>query len=240
MGTGHWKANDALKLEDKEQILTHDYVRSTPILSGAGVWEGGTEVVFDLYGVVLISTLNHSLCLLIQNKKGDLYQKKFHNSKWSKSIKLQRAFLGDHDISYALLQPHLYVSTNWGINCINIEEHTHDGGQKLTVTSIPSAPLAKSTICGVNNSLFSLGGMDEDGQPSSDIFRYNPSTQEWEPGGYMRSSRCSITVSPFLRDKENTDVIAVGGVFGEDKDNNPPTMPKCRITEICEVGFSCE
>ena len=155
-------------------------------------------------------------------------------------MKLQHAFLSfqRNIISYALLLPHLYVSTGSGIYCVDTDQHTVE---LLTVTSIPSTPLAMSTICGVSNTIFSFGGMDEDGQPSSDIFCYNQGTKEWEPAGYMHSSRYSITVSPFLRDKESTDIIAVGGIFGEDKDNDPPTVLKCRIAEICEVGFSqCE
>ena len=122
---------------------------------------------------------------------------------------------------------------------MNTEQHT---AKRLKVTSIPSAPLAISTVCGVNNTIFSFGGMDEDGQPSSDVFRYNLGTKEWEPAGYMRSSRYSITVLPFFRDhsKENIDIIAVGGTFGEDKDKEPPTVLKCRIAEICKVGFSCD
>ena len=241
VGTGRWKANDALNIEDKEQIPPQ--ARQYYSVKG---YEGGLESESrsamrkgtQLSSVVLVSIPNHSsLCLLLQNKKGELYLKKFHNSKWSKCMKLQRAFLSDQ-VSFALLQPQLYVSTNSGIYCVNTEQQTY--AEKLTVTSIPSAPLAMSAICGVSNTIFSFGGMDDDGQPSSDIFRYNQGTKEWEPAGYMRSSRYSITVLPFLRDKENTDIIAVGGVFGEDKDNNPPTVLKCRIAEICEVGFSCE
>ena len=249
VGTGHWKANETLNMEDKKQILAHVQQgvsqfggeRESSDSGSGGRGRVVCRYISDPDGVVLIPITNHSsLCLLLQNKKGELYLKKFHNSKWSRSIKLQRAFLSSDQvshISYAVLEPYLYVNINSGIYCVNTDQHTVN---LLTVTSIPLPPLAISTICGVNNTIFSFGGRDEDGQPSSDVFRYNLGTKEWEPAGYMRSSRYSITVSPFLRDEENTDIIAIGGTFGEDKDNNPPTVLKCRIAEICEVSLSCE
>ena len=93
-----------------------------------------------------------------------------------------------------------------------------------------------STICAVNDTMFSFGGKDEDNQPNSDVYRYNSVADEWEPAGYMRSSRYSVTVSTFLKDKDNTDIIVIGGVLGESED--PKVTLTCRIAEVCEVGIS--
>ena len=232
--TGHWKVCDTLKIDDKKRLLPISRAQQSTFSHRAGA--GIIRSTSDADSVVLVSTLDRmSLYLLIQNEQREVYLKTFHDSKWSKSLKLQTGFLSSQ-ASYALLLPHLYVSTNSGIYCIDTEQCV----EKLMVASIPSPPsLAMSTICGVGDTMFSFGGKDEDGQPSSDIFRYNPATNEWEPAGYMRSSRYSITISSFLKDEENTDIIAVGGIFGEDTDKQPPTVLKSRIAEVCEVGFFC-
>ena len=78
--------------------------------------------------------------------------------------------------------------------------------------------------------------MDEDGQPSSDVNRYNPATNEWESAGYMRSCRYSVVVSSFQKNDENVDIIVVGGVLGEIR--QPQATLISRIAEICEVGTS--
>ena len=104
------------------------------------------------------------------------------------------------------------------------------------VTEICLPSLSRFTICSANDTVFSFSGMDEDGQPSSDVNRYNPATNEWEPAGYMRSCRYSIVVSSFQKDDENVDVIVVGGVLGEIQ--QPQATFISRIAEICEVGTS--
>ena len=85
------------------------------------------------------------------------------------------------------------------------------------VTGIRLPSLSRFTISSANDTVFSFGGMDEDGQLSSDVNRYNRATKEWEPAGYMRSCRYSVIVSSFHKDDENVDtgIIVVGGVLGE-------------------------
>ena len=85
------------------------------------------------------------------------------------------------------------------------------------VTEIRLPSLNRFTICSANDTVFTFGGMDEDGQLSSDISQYNPATNEWEPAGYMRSCRYSAIVSSFQKDDENVDtgIIVVGRVLGE-------------------------
>lgn len=85
--------------------------------------------------------------------------------------------------------------------------------------------------------MFPLGGADEDGQPSSDINRYNPATNEWEPAGYMHSCRYSVIVSPVFKNNKITNIIVIDGDFCKSKDSKAAyVLQSCRITEICEVG----
>ena len=194
---------------------------------------------------VVLASKSDQLLLLLQNCQGQfetnnavdhLYLKHFHNSKWSVTQELQRAFLGHTktptQISYAFVQSNMYVNTGYGIFCVD----TSDAADKIMVTDIdvhlPS--LAKFTICGANDTMFSFGGKDEDGQPSSDVSRYNPATNEWEPAGYMHSCRYSVIVSPVFRDEDNIDIVVVGGAFCERKE--PPLIVPCHIAEICEIG----
>lgn len=136
-----------------------------------------------------------ALLQLAKNKEEHLYLKRFHDLRWLGAKELQRAFLTNKtsQVSYALSDSNLYVNTSSGIYCID----TNDKVEKIMVTEISLPPLNRFTICSANDVVFSFGGVDEDGQPSSDINRYNPATNEWEPAGYMRSCQYSVVVSSF-------------------------------------------
>ncbi len=79
-------------------------------------------------------------------------------------------------------------------------------------TKIASPPYLESTLYGIKDTLFSLGGRDEDNQPTSDVLRYNPDTDTWESAGYMRSARYNVAVTT-MQDS-TLDVLVVGGSFG--------------------------
>ena len=189
--------------------------------------------------VILATTSDQqSLLVLLQTAKKELYLRQYSGSSWSKAEQLKTAFLGSvgMKISYAIVQADLCVYT--GNNKVYIVHTQLKEGVKVMVTdvSLPRS-LTMSTICGVNDTLFSFGGRDLDDQPSSDINRYNPGTKKWEPAGYMRSCRFSVIISPFIRDSKNeTEVFVVGGYFGGT--TTPNTLLTCRIAETCEVSSS--
>ena len=219
VGTGHWKVDEALKVEDVNLIPY-------------AIW-----TALKVVKVVLASTQDRMFLLLqnTKNRSSYLYFKEFSTAKWGDSKKLQHAFLSEYvsHISYAVVQLPLYVSTGTAVYCIDTQQGANSN---LTVTQLCSPSLHMSTICTVNDTIFSFGGKDEDDQPNSDVYRYNTTTKEWEPAGYMRSCRYSVTVSTFLKDKDNTDIIVVGGILGENED--PKVTLTCRITEVCEVGVT--
>ena len=222
--TGHWRSEDFLRIQDdvlKDQL---------------SLQFGSVQI--SCSNVILVSTSNQqSLIALLQKsstKVEHLYLMQFRDSSWSGVKELQKAFLTNKITrpSYALSGSNLYVNTGSGIYCID----TNDKGEKVMVTEICLPSLSRFTIYSANDTVFWLGGMDEDGQPSSDVNRYNPATNEWEPAGYMRSCRYSVIVSSFQKDDENVDIIVVGGVLGET--HQPQATLISRIAEICEVGTS--
>ena len=202
-----------------------------------------------LDSVVLASTadLPQSLFLLWQGskeevnestgryfKRNHLYVFKFQNSKWTEPVELvDDVFLrqGVAHLSYAISRSNLYVNIDGSvIYCINAQN---------VVSKIPLPSLTKTTICSVKDTMFSFGGQDDDQQPSSDVNRYNPHTKEWEPAGYMRSCRYSVTAVPLFRENDNVDIFIIGGDLGQTKeflgfDNSV----HCRIAEVCEVGVT--
>ena len=166
------------------------------------------------------------------------YLKEFCNAKWGNSKQLQKPLLENNEashISYAFVQLNLYVSTGTAVYCIDTQA-VDQYGSVVTVTTLCSPSLRMSMICAVNNTVFSFGGKDEDNQPNSDVYRHNSAADEWEPAGYMRSSRYSVTVSTFPKDKDNTDIIIIGGILGESED--PKVRVISRMAEICEVGVT--
>jgi hypothetical protein len=223
---GHWKMDNFLRIQD--DILGDEFSKL------------GSGRQISCSNVVLVSTFDQqSLIALLQksiasNGSEHLYLKQFRDSDWSGAREIQRAFLPNKStrVSYALSGSNLYVNTIASIYCIDI----NDKGEKITVTEICLPSLNRFTICSANDTMFSFGGMDEDGQPSSDVNRYNASTNEWEPAGYMRSCRYSVIASSFQKDEDNVDIIVVGGVLGEIQ--QPQATLVCRIAEICEVGTS--
>lgn len=189
--------------------------------------------------VILATTSDQqSLLLLFQTAKKELYLRQYSGSSWSKAEQLKTAFLGSVGIkvSYAIVKANLCVYT--GSNKVYIVHTQLKEGVKVMVTDVNlPRSLTMSTICGVNDTLFSFGGRDIDNQPSSDIYRYNPDTKNWQPAGYMRSCRFSVIISPFIRDSKNeTEVFVIGGYFGGT--TTPNTLLTCRIAETCEVSSS--
>ena len=90
------------------------------------------------------------------------------------------------------------------------------------------------TIASVENTLFALGGRDEDKQPTSDVYRYNSATNVWEAAGYMRSARYRVTVTSVIQEDSGLiDVFAIGGCLGTFGDSEVIS----RITESCEVAI---
>ena len=174
-----------------------------------------------------------------RSSKEHLYLRRFQHSEWTDPVELvDTNFLTDwlSHVSYAISQSNLYV--NIGaltsvIYCMNAQN---------VVTKIPLPSLNKTTICSVKDTMFSFGGRvqvedDEEEQPSSDVNRYNSSTMEWEPAGYMRSCRYSVIVTPILLDKADK-IFVVGGDFGEvtDSDSETELTHHCRIAEICDIS----
>ena len=217
MDTGHWIPHESL---------------NTSFGSGSGV---------TINNVILVMTSDRkSLFVLYQQTVYDqnkLYLRQYCSSSWSKAEQLNsNMFLGTNQVSYAIVQEDLYVCT--GTDKVYIVHTQLKEGVRVKVTDIrlPQS-LSMSTICGVNNTVFSFGGRDRDNQPSSDINRYNPTTKKWEPAGYMRSCRFSVIISPFIRDnKDDVEIFVVGGYLGGTMTHN--TLLTCRIAESCEVGTS--
>ena len=226
--TGHWKIDDFLRIQDDRLENQHFKIKSS---------SQSTSSLINCNDVILLSTFDQqSLIALLQttkNREEHLYLKQFRDSRWLGAKELQRAFFTNKTtrVSYALSNSNLYVNTDFALYHIDT-----DKAEKVMVTEISLPSLNKFTICAANDTVFSFGGVDEDGQPSSDVNRYNPATNEWEPAGYMRSCRYSVVVSSFQRDEVNTDIIVVGGVLGEI--NQPRATLTCRIAEICEAGIS--
>ena len=217
MDTGHWIPHESLNTS----------------------FGSGSEVTVN--NIILgVTSDRKSLFVLYQqtvrNQK-ELYLRQYHGSSWSKAEQLNsNTFLDTNQVSYAIVQADLYVCT--GTDKVYIVHTQLRTGLRVKVTDIclPQS-LSMSTICGVNNTVFSFGGRDRDNQPSSDINRYNPTTKKWEPAGYMRSCRFSVIISPFIRDnKDDVEIFVVGGYLGGTMTHN--TLLTCRITESCEVGTS--
>ena len=235
--TGHWKKSDRLSIDDLifpvQRGRTFGYSQSSMLTA-----------------VLLASTSDHlSLILLWQQSKREvvqsrsqishqMYLRQFLNSKWSATKEVQATFFSSTDshnlYSYAISQYRLYVNNGTAIYCID----TKQPGEKLTVSTITLPSLVMTSICFVNDTMFSFGGKDEDEQPSSDVNRYNSQTKMWEPAGYMRSCRYSTVVSPFLQDKDDIGILVVGGILGKSLHQHSIIIVPCQIAEVCEVGIS--
>ena len=127
----------------------------------------------------------------------------FSDSQWSqpKALKMYiECKQSSGHYSFGTVHDYMYVSNGANIYQLHISAEAI-GGQQIEVTSIPSTPLSAFTIACIENTLFSFGGRDTDDQPSSDVFRYNPDSKEWESIGYMRSARYHAIVTPVKQDQ---------------------------------------
>ena len=102
-----------------------------------------------------------------------------------------------------------------------------EGATKKTLRQIANPLHNRSTLHLVKDTLFAFGGMDEDNQPTSDVFRYNPDTNKWEDAGYMRNARYDVTVVTVEQDGI-TEVLVMGGKYSGSIAFNK--VEKCVVT----------
>lgn len=94
------------------------------------------------------------------------------------------------------------------------------------------------TIASVEDTLFAFGGKDEDNQPTSDVYRYNPVSKLWEAAGYIRNARYRTTVTSVVQEDSGlTDVFVIGGCSGFVYGINNGLVIS-RVTESCEVAIA--
>lgn len=160
------------------------------------------------------------------------------DSQWSQPYRLQKSICctSSHPharfkfhTTFATVQGYLFISNGFQIFSLNVMSQS---GKTIPVTEIALLPYCMFTIASVQDTLFAFGGIDEDEQPTSDVYCYNSSSNVWEPAGYMRNARYGIIVTPVQDETGVTDVIAIGGYFGR----NGNVQVISRVTESCEVG----
>lgn len=186
------------------------------------------------------SLFNHtsdSLIVLESRDGSSLHTFRYlQNSQWSQPSKLQKSIcvsdrrVGIYHISFVTVRGYMYISNGIRTYCID----TSKAAESIPVSEITRLPLHLFTISIVEDTLLAFGGKDEDNQPSSDVYRYNPHSKVWKPAGYMRNARYGVIVAPVPQD-ENTDVIVIGGYLGERSIKD--RILSC-ITELCEVSIS--
>ena len=189
----------------------------------------------------------HSLILLASQDDQSLHTLQcFQKSQWSQPRALQKIvqvfsqpnsqyhqgrsryqssyYAGYYHTSFAAMKDNIYVSNGTQIYSINLQ---NPGAETIPVEEIPKLQLFHYTISAVDGTLFAFGGKDEDDQVSSDIHRYNSSSEIWEPAGYMRNAQYSALVTPVI---EN-NVFVIGGILG--RMNNE--CLHSHVVESCEV-----
>ena len=86
-------------------------------------------------------------------------------------------------------------------------------GANDTWTRVANLPVTRSMAVSFHGHLIAVGGEDSDGKPTSDIHRYNPSTNSWEVISHMTTprSKCLAAVLP------DNQLMVVGGADNDDK-----------------------
>ena len=185
----------------------------------------------------------HSLVLLESQNGCSLHSfRYFQTSQWSQQRSLKRDIYVfppqpsqsvyqssqyHYQTSFAAKKGSIYVCDGKQVHCIDLR---NPEAETIPVVDIARLPLLQYTISSVDGTLFAFGGKDEDNQPSSDVYRYSPCSEVWEPAGYMRSARYSALVIP-VTENGNTKIVVIGGNLGW-------TNKEClhsHVMESCEV-----
>ena len=77
---------------------------------------------------------------------------------------------------------------------------------------VADLPVTYSTCVSVHGQLLAIGGEDSDGQPTTAIHMYNPTTSSWEVISHMISPRCWC----FAAVLPDNQLMVVGGWIGKD------------------------
>ena len=72
---------------------------------------------------------------------------------------------------------------------------------------VSSLPVVRSTLASFNGHLLAIGGMDDSGNPTSDVYRYDPHTDSWNVISQMKIKRSTCLAVTLPEDH----LIVVGG-----------------------------
>ena len=167
----------------------------------------------------------------------------FQTSRWSQPKKLQKSiyvfypqpsryqgYRGSYHSSFVVMKGSIYVSNGKEVCSISLLK---PGADIIPVVEITKLEVLQYTISAVDGTLFAFGGKDEENQPSSDVYRYNSSSEIWEPAGYMRNARYGAIVTPVTQNKD-VSILVIGGYLGRVND----VWLCSRVMESCEVHTS--
>ena len=167
----------------------------------------------------------------------------FIKSRWSQAKALQTKIDSQQPahpihLSFGIVPDYMYVSNGTKIFQLHVSAEALKKDIQIKVTEISPTPLSSFTIACVDDTLFSFGGRDSDNQPSSDVFRYDPHSQKWEPAGYMRNARYLAIVVPVQDQGQGnegtTKIVVIGGCLGE---TGLSSTLVSRVTEMCDISI---
>ena len=110
---------------------------------------------------------------------------------------------------YSCLLSTLYMSVGGRIARALSRSSTNN-----TWTRVADLPVTMSTAVSLHGQLIAVGGRDSDNEPSSDIHKYDPSTNTWEVISHMATPR-SECLAAALPDNQ---LMVVAGRDSDNKD----------------------
>ena len=172
-------AEKALIVAGGEKTSPHTVIKTVEILfTSTRQWHTSTDLPQPLYSCSMTVCGDHIYLLGGRDE----------NYKWTNSV-----------YSYPLTElPSLW---KWFSRVLS-RSSDHD-----TWTRMADLPVSHSTAVSFHGQLIAIGGEGSNYQPTSNVHRYNPSTNSWEVFSYMATprSRCLAAVLP------DNQLMIIGG-----------------------------
>ena len=92
-------------------------------------------------------------------------------------------------------------------------------------TTSVAPPVTETTCASIHGRLLAIGGKDSDGEPTTAVQLYNPTTNSWEIISHMGTPRwrCIAAVLP------NNQLMVVGGYTGKPRDTGTDSVELATI-----------